>query len=240
MVKVRKVKWFSFTDMEEITRILVTRLVDGLERISNEEIASGQAAYMRNQFAFFGVKTPERKTIQKELFQTFLLPPIEELDEVIQFLWDQPQRELQHSAMDLVDKYRRRFRREDLSLLEYMVSHKQWWDTIDTVATKLMGSYFKMYPDERLPTVKRWLKGDDFWLHRCGILFQLKYKRDTDTDLLATAILPVRQSNEFFIQKAIGWVLREYRKTNPEWVDAFLNALDFKPLSRREALKHAK
>ncbi len=240
MVKVRKVKWFSFTDMEENTRMLVKRLVDRLELISNEDIAAGQSAYMRNQFAFFGVKTPERKLIQKEFFQSQLLPPIEELDEVIQFLWDQPQRELQHTAMDLVEKYHRRFRREDLSLLEYMVSHKQWWDTIDTVATKLMGAYFKMYPSERVLAVDRWLKGDDFWLHRCGILFQLKYKRDTDTDLLARAILPVRQSNEFFIQKAIGWVLREYRKTNPPWVDAFLNAHDFKPLSRREALKHSK
>jgi 3-methyladenine DNA glycosylase AlkD len=196
------------------------------------------AAYMKNRFMVYGVDAPSRRRLQKPFLERSALPPIPELRQHVEDLWDADARELQYTALDLVEKYKRVFRREDLSMLEFMASEKQWWDSIDAIASKLMGAYFKRFPDERKQSVERWLASGDMWLQRCGILFQLKYKEDTDTDLLEEAILPVRQSDEFFIQKAIGWALREYRKTNREWVDALILRVELKPLSRREALKH--
>jgi 3-methyladenine DNA glycosylase AlkD len=215
------------------------QLIVGLfEQHSDDERAAGMAAYMKNRFFFFGIGAPLRKQIQKPFLVKSALPPIDGLEEVVTLLWDHPARELHYFAIDLVEKHGAIFRRGDLELLTFMASHQQWWDSIDAIASKLMGAYFTRYPQERYPAVERWLMTGDFWLQRCAILFQLKYKSKTDTSLLEAAILPVRQSNEFFIQKAIGWALREYRKTNREWVDDFIHRVELKPLSRREALKH--
>lgn len=213
-------------------------ILDDFARSADDEVAAGMAAYMKNRFAFYGVAAPLRKELQRAYLAKECLPPFEKLADHIEVLWEHDGREAQYFALDLCAKYLRKFREQDLELLEYMASNKQWWDSIDPIATKLMGAYFSMYPEQRIPAVSRWLEGDDFWLQRCGVLFQLKYKERMDTDLLQSAILPVRQSNEFFIQKAIGWVLREYRKTNRLWVDEFVERTDLKPLSRREALKH--
>ena len=200
--------------------------------------ASAMAAYMKNKFMFLGVAAPLRRELQRPWLVREALPPIAELNAVVEYLWDAEPREAQYFAMELVEKYIKQFRREDLALLEFMAANKQWWDSIDLVASKLMGEYFKRFPEEREAAVYRWLAGGDFWLQRCGILFQLRYKKQTDTHLLTEAILPVAQSSEFFLQKAIGWALREYRKTNPTWVDDFVAAHPLKPLSRREAWKH--
>lgn len=205
---------------------------------ANDEQASGMAAYMKNKFMFLGIAAPLRRELQKPWLSREALPPLENLADVVEQLWDADPREAQYFAMELTEKFSKQFRRQDLSLLEFMASNKQWWDSIDLIAGKLMGAYFKRFPDERQAAVDRWLAGGDFWLQRCGILFQLKYKSETDTRLLTEAILPVVQSNEFFIQKAIGWALREYRKTNPAWVDDFVESTPLKPLSRREAWKH--
>lgn len=213
-------------------------ILDDFARSADDELAAGMAAYLKNRFAFYGVPAPLRKDLQRQYLTREALPTLDKLVDEVEKLWEQDGREAQYFTIDLCAKYLRKFREQDLELLEYMASNRQWWDSIDPIATKLMGAYFSLYPEQRIPAVSRWLAGDDFWLQRCGILFQLKYREQTDTDLLQSAILPVRQSNEFFIQKAIGWALREYRKTNRLWVDEFVGHTDLKPLSRREALKH--
>jgi len=124
-----------------------------------------------------------------------------------------------------------------MSLFEYMVTHKSWWDTIDFIAVKLMGAYFKMYPEEIEVYIEKWLKSNNIWLQRCALLFQLKYKEGLDTNLLKYVINSLLGSKEFFINKAIGWVLREYSRTNPKWVREFVDKTELNPLSRREALR---
>lgn len=217
---------------------IATHLDDVFSQNACEHKAAGMAAYMKNKFMYYGLTSPERRELQNPILSLTSLPPIDELHEVVELLWDFEARELQYTALDLVEKYMNHFRLEDLGMLEFMASHKQWWDTIDAIASKLMGAYFRRFPEERSLAIERWLASGDIWLQRCGILFQLKYKGETNTALLEAAILPVRQSNEFFIQKAIGWVLREYRKTDRHWVDNFIVTHDLKPLSKREAWKH--
>ena len=127
---------------------------------------------------------------------------------------------------------------QDIVFFEWMAKHNAWWDTIDFIAPKLMGEYFKQFPDERKKWINKWLVSDNFWLQRCAILFQLKYKQETDLGLLADIIQKLSSSEEFFIRKAIGWVLREYAKTDPVWVRAFVANHELSNLSRREAMKY--
>lgn len=204
---------------------------------TNTKIALEQSAYLRNQFEFFGIKTTERRALQQTFLANEMLPDKKELGGIISALWKQPQRECQYFAQELAFKYLKQIEIQDIQLYEYMVVNQSWWDTVDFIATKLMGAYFKKFPEQRAIYVKKWLKSGNIWLQRCAILFQLKYKKETDTTLLSDTINILLGSKAFFINKAIGWILREYSRTNPEWVINFAENTALSPLSKKEALR---
>ncbi|NNK75385.1 MAG: DNA alkylation repair protein [Maribacter sp.] len=208
-----------------------------LKRNSNAKIAAGQKAYMRNQFEFYGIKSPLRRQIQKPFLVKSYLPPKEDLEEIVKTLWNKPQREYQFIAQELVYKYIGQLNKNDIGLLEYMVTHKSWWDTVDYIAINLIGSYFTHFPEQLNSYIDRWLASGNIWLQRCCLLYQLKSKEKMDTQRLEYIIKNLLGSKEFFINKAIGWVLREYSKTNPNWVKNFTDTNDLANLSRREALR---
>ena len=207
------------------------------EANSNAQIAAGQKAYMRNQFEFYGIKTPERRKLQRPFLVKSYLPEKNELEQIVKTLWQKPQRENQFFAQELVSKYSRRFDKRDISLLEYMVTHKSWWDTVDFIAVKLIGPYFDQYPEQLDSYLKKWMASNNIWLQRCCLLYQLKSKDKMDVTRLEYIIQKLLGSKEFFINKAIGWVLREYSRTNPKWVKDFVANNDLAGLSRREALR---
>ncbi|WP_271783126.1 DNA alkylation repair protein [Aquimarina algiphila] len=203
----------------------------------NPTIALDQKAYMRGQFEFFGLKATQRREIQKPFFIKEFLPKKGELHQIVKILWEKPQRDFQHFGQELTLKYVKQFEKEDIELFEFMVIHKSWWDTIDFIATKLIGEYFKMYPEQRDIYIKKWLASNHIWLQRSCLLFQLKYKEKLDPVFLSYVINSLTGTQEFFINKAIGWVLREYSRINPEWVVEFTNKTELSRLSRKEALR---
>lgn len=207
------------------------------QKSSNPKIALEQKAYMRNHFDFFGITTTKRREIQKPFFIKDYLPPKSEMYKVVRELWQKQQREYQYFAQELAYKYIKQSEKSDIDLYEYMVINKSWWDTVDMISNKLMGEYFKNFPNEKVKYVLKWLASDNIWLQRSAILFQLKYKEELDTELLNLIINSLLDSKEFFINKAIGWVLREYSRTNPEWVKELVDTTQLNPLSKREALK---
>jgi 3-methyladenine DNA glycosylase AlkD len=215
----------------------VSEVETAFKNHANPENAEGQKAYMRNQFDFLGIKSPIRKEIQQSFLRKKNLPPKEELENIVKSLWDKPQREFQYFALELADKYTRQVEAEDIILFEWMVTHKSWWDTVDFVAPRLMGNYFKLFPDLRDKKVEAWLNSENRWLMRSALLFQLKYNAKLDTLFLEHVINSLLGSKEFFINKAIGWILRQYSKSHPQWVIDFINRTNLDPLSRREALK---
>jgi 3-methyladenine DNA glycosylase AlkD len=206
-----------------------------LERNSNPKIALEQKAYMRNQFEFYGLKANERREIEKPFLIKQYLPKKSELNTIIKLLWKKPQRDFHHFAQELAYRYVNQIEKEDIALFEYMIMQNSWWDTVDFIANKLMGTYFINFPEQRYKYVEKWLKSNNIWLQRSALLFQLKYKKNLDTELLSSTINSLLGSKEFFINRAIGWVLREYSRTNSEWVVDFVNKTDLSNLSKREA-----
>ena len=219
--------------MKEYLDILETEFIKN----ANPGIAAGQKAYMKNHFEFFGVKSPVRKEIQKLFFSKDKLPDKVELENIVRVLWNKPERELQYFAMELFWRYKKHFDNCDIDLMEFMVVNKSWWDSVDMIAGRLIGEYFKQYPSRRSAYVDKWLYSGNMWLQRSAILFQLNYKDKTDVNLLSHVINSLLGSDEFFINKAIGWALRNYSKTNPEWVKDFSDRTELHKLSRREALR---
>jgi 3-methyladenine DNA glycosylase AlkD len=169
------------------------------------------------------------------------LPPLAKLNMIVRELWSLPQREFQYTAMGLVSKLEKNVDEDFITTIEYLITTKSWWDTVDALAGHAVGSQFKRFPKVREKYLKKWRKSDDFWLRRTTLLFQLGYKKETDFDLLCELIHENLGSNEFFINKAIGWSLRQYAHTNPAPVKKFVKATkELHPLSRREALKNIK
>jgi len=109
-------------------------------------------------------------------------------------------------------KYIKELQPKDIELFEFMIINKSWWDTIDFIGPKLVGEYFKLYPEQRNKYAEKWLNTENLWLQRVSILFQLNYKENLDSKYLAFIITSLLGSKEFFINKAIGWILRQYGK----------------------------
>src|SRR3990170_4805181 len=194
--------------------------------------------YMRDQFEYLGIKTPARSALQKQFISDHGLPALKDLDAIARELWGLLQREFQYAATSLIGQLESKLEVEFITTLEYLLVTKSWWDTVDTLAGNAVGTHFKRFPKVREKYLKKWRKADNFWLRRTALLFQLGYKKDTDFDLLCEIIHENLGSDEFFINKAIGWALRQYAHTNPITVRKFVRATkELHPLSRREALK---
>ena len=203
----------------------------------NAVIAEQQEQYMKHNFSFFGIKTPRRRELQSPFLIKNELPPKAELFDAVQQLWQWNEREMQMFGQELVAKYVKHFEPNDIVLLEYMITNKSWWDSVDFIAANLVGPYFIEYPDAKALNIERWLESGNIWLQRTCLLYQLKYGKETDLLMLINVIDRLNGSGEFFINKAIGWALRQYGKVDPHWVEDFVNNSELSALCHREALK---
>lgn len=204
---------------------------------ANAEIALQMKKYMKDQFDYFGIKSPERKTLTKEFLVKYGYPQLDQIEEITKNCWHLPQRELQYVMMEILGRMAKKAKEPRIELYEFLIENKSWWDTVDYIASNLVGVHFKLYPELTKPYTEKWMDSGNMWLQRTAILFQLKYKKDTDTVLITDYIYRLQGSKEFFINKAIGWILREYSKTNPDWVVQFVQNNQLANLSKREALK---
>jgi 3-methyladenine DNA glycosylase AlkD len=214
-------------------------LINCLAGYANEENAAPMAAYMKHHFVFYGIKSPARKEILKAFYKANGLPTTEEaMNKIIRELWAQPQRELHYAAIDIVERSKKQWSEDTIILIEELLVKQSWWDSVDTIAAHLVGDYFLKYPEKKEEITEKWIISENKWLRRTAIIFQLSYKKATDTRLLADYICICMHEKEFFIAKAIGWALRQYARTNAAWVQDFVARHDLQPLSQREALKH--
>ena len=204
---------------------------------SNQIVAKSQQAYMRNKFNFYGLTASQRREIQKPIIKKYIQLLKTNLEQLIKNLWEKEHRDYQYCAQELILHNTKQFKISDIYLFEFMIKHKSWWDTIDFVSPKILGIYFKLYPETIEKQIDKWIMSNNIWLQRSCLLFQLKYKENLNTQLLSHVIHSLSDSKEFFINKAIGWILREYSKTNQEWVIDFVKKTKLSNLSTKEALK---
>jgi 3-methyladenine DNA glycosylase AlkD len=214
--------------------------VQVFENLRNEQLAEPMKAYMKHHFPFLGIKSPARTEALKTYFATHDLPGKPELLEEVWEIYKLKEREYQYVAIALLSKKLKTLTIEDLEFLEKLITEKSWWDSVDSIAPTIVGTIVKRDRLNGEKVMLQWSDSDNMWLNRAAILHQLKYKNDTNEKILTEIILKHVNSKEFFIQKAIGWVLREYAKTNPVFVQQFVATHELKPLSKREALKHLK
>ena len=204
---------------------------------ADAEKAKWMKAYMLDQFPFFGLQTPERRKLCKEHYRQYPVKNLKELETIVKECFTLEQRELQYFGVELFAFHKKLWQASSVKMIEYCLLQKSWWDSVDHIASEWLGPYFKLFPEQIEPITSKWNHSKNIWLQRSSIMFQKAYKKETDTALLSKYILNCKDSKEFFIQKAIGWALREYSKTDSKWVKAFVKENKLAPLSEREALK---
>ena len=209
---------------------------DAFYALENAENAHWMRQYMRNKYLFIGIKKPEQALVFKDIYKKY--GKTEDWYEVSSELFAMPEREFQYVAIEYLWKAKKSWDSRVPLLVHRWVDENSWWDVVDVLGPKVLGLYFQRFPQELSEWIPIWMKSNNFWHQRLCILYQLAYKKQTDLTRLSTIILSLNTSKEFFIQKAIGWSLRQYARTDPEWVLNFVDHHPLMPLSKREALKH--
>ena len=212
-------------------------LFEEMIRHKNEKEAEKMSAYMLNKFKYIGIKTPERRKIFKNFFKEYNKEKIINWD-FINKCRENEYRELQYSAIDYLKEMKNFLTEKDIPKIKKLIITKSWWDTVDGIDV-IVGETALRYPKIN-ETLIKWSKDKNIWLRRIAIDHQLLRKEKTNVELLSEIIENNLNDTEFFINKAIGWALRDYSKTNPEWVKNFIekNKDKMSKLSIKEASKY--
>lgn len=213
-------------------------LISLFEENRNNDNAVPMQNYMKNLFPFLGIKTPLRRKLTSLFYKETEILKQEINLEFVKQLWMKDEREYQYAAQDYLVKSMKKINISHMAFIENLITTKSWWDTVDVLAPHLVGKIAKETPYIIEGNIHKWAYGEHLWLKRSSILFQLKYKKETNEPILFKYITANADSKEFFIQKAIGWALREYSKTNPDSVRQFINETTLSKLSVREGSKY--
>ncbi|EMP69994.1 DNA alkylation repair protein [Streptococcus ratti] len=220
-----------------------SEMIKLFEKNSDSEKAAKMAKYQKNHFAFYGIPTPLRRQLSKAFLKEKSLEEAVDWKFVFE-MWQEDCRECQYLACDYLQMPRvsAKLLLSDLDKIKELAVSKAWWDSVDNL-DEVAGVIVKKNPQAK-EIMLEWSAADNFWLRRLAIDHQLTFKKATDEHLLA-AIIENNLSDsvfakEFFINKAIGWALREYSKTNPNWVHNFIenHQEQMNRLSVREASKY--
>jgi 3-methyladenine DNA glycosylase AlkD len=212
------------------------QIVEIFRQNNDPEYAKRMSAYMKGHFLFLGIPKPKRALLSKSFLKEVTKEKSIDWSMVL-YLWDLPEREYQYLALEYLSKLQKYMVKPDVSKLEMLILSKSWWDSVDALAP-LVGEICKRYPQVKQEVLADWMISSNIWLKRVSIIFQLKYKNDVDTEFLSKAIIANHLSKEFFVNKAIGWALRQYSKYNPDWVRIFISQHSLSPLSIREGSKY--
>jgi 3-methyladenine DNA glycosylase AlkD len=188
--------------------------------------------YMRNRFPFLGIQKPQRAVLAKSWLKE--VKKSERIDwDFLKHLYSLPEREYHYLVYEYLSTLKHLLKEEDMESLEFFIVERAWWDTVDALSSNIVGHLVRNHPGVK-PEIRKWIHSDNLWLRRAAILCQLKFRGDTDLDLLEEAIVSGKDTGEFFLNKAIGWALRNYSKHDPDYVKAFITRTPLHPLSIRE------
>jgi 3-methyladenine DNA glycosylase AlkD len=211
-------------------------VLSAFEQYADPERAIPMRAYMKDIDAFYGIPSPTRKQLLRQTLAQYPKSILSEWKQIVIELIEKGNREAFYSAIEIAEKAYKYWDVGAIDVLLKMSHHKPWWDTIDAIAP-LIGMYFKAFPEKRDHFISEWMNSGNMWLQRICLLFQKRYKSETDKELLFELCLRLADEKEFFIRKGMGWALREYSYVNPKAVSSFVQTSPLSALTKKEAMK---
>ncbi|MEU6368805.1 DNA alkylation repair protein [Streptomyces sp. NPDC046931] len=218
---------------------VMERLTVAYAAAADPERAAAMRAYMKDVAPFLGLTTPVRRALSRTVLAGTPRPDETDCTAIALRCWALPEREYHYFAVDYLRRHVRRLSSGFLPMTRHLVSTVPWWDTVDALASHVVGGLVTADPGLR-NAMDTWIEDDHLWIARTALLHQLRHKEATDTRRLFAYCVRRSDHPDFFIRKAIGWALREYAKTDPEAVREFVAREEARlsPLSVREALKN--
>jgi 3-methyladenine DNA glycosylase AlkD len=219
----------------------IKNLENDLIQNREPEIVLAWQNYMKNNFSFLGVKTEARRLILNQNYEKYKSEIKTSFRTISWELLNKKEREFHYCGIEiLIKEIKNKYQIDDIHLIEKFIATNSWWDSVDVIAKYLVGGYLQQFPNETYTVIERFSNSETMWLNRSAIIFQLSYKQNTNFEILKSECEKHKESKDFFIQKAIGWALRDYSRFNPSGVSEFVNSTNLKPLSKREALRNIK
>jgi len=215
--------------------LLFQTVTSDYAQYGDAENARAMSAYMKNRYPFFGIKTPLRKARSKLALKLNGQPPRQVWEDLCDRFFEAPQRELHYFVGDWLRPQWKMLPADFLPQCEKLILNKSWWDTVDWIAPRLVGGIVLNHPELKTQYLDRWVTSDNIWLQRSALIHQLHFKTQTDEDRLFDYCQRLAKSDEFFVQKGMGWALREHSRTSPSKTLAFLNDHNLPRLTQREA-----
>ncbi|WND38808.1 DNA alkylation repair protein [Streptomyces sp. BB1-1-1] len=218
---------------------VVERLTAVYAAAADPERAVALRAYMKDVAPFLGLTSPVRRSLSRTVLEGLPRPGESDCAAVALRCWRLPEREYHYFAVDLLRRYVTHCSSGFLPVVRHLLTTVPWWDTVDLLSAHVVGGLVAADRD-LTADMDAWSADEDRWLVRAALLHQLRYRERTDTDRLFGYCLHQSGHGDFFVRKAIGWCLREYAKTDPDAVRAFVteHRQRLAPLSVREALRN--
>ncbi|MBW5423715.1 DNA alkylation repair protein [Streptomyces sp. BG9H] len=223
----------------DLADAVLDRLVETYTAAADPPRAAHMRAYMKDIAPFLGLTSPVRRELSRAVLAGTPRPDEADCAAIALRCWALPEREYAYFAVDYLRRHVKRCSSAFLPVARHLVTTRSWWDTVDLLAAHVVGSLVAADPGLRA-AMDEWIEDEDLWVARTALLHQLRHKSATDSERLFAYCVRQSGHRDFFIRKAIGWSLREYAKTDPEAVRAFVGRHRdrLSPLSVREALKN--
>jgi 3-methyladenine DNA glycosylase AlkD len=215
-------------------------VADGLRAAGTLERAAQEKRYLKSELAFFGVTVPEMRRVVRTAWRSY--PRLSRAESVAwaMALWDEPVHERRMAAVEILTLAAPRLATADLTVVERLVRSSETWALVDGLAVNVAGA-IALREAAAWPVVDGWAVDADFWVRRSALLALLCGIRAGRPDLarFTRYAEPLLTETEFFIRKAIGWVLREISRRDPSWVVAFTerHVCEMSGVTFREAVR---
>jgi 3-methyladenine DNA glycosylase AlkD len=228
--------------MESPVAKIVQTFVEKLEAAATPERAEHEKQYLKSSLKFIGATLPTVNLIARHYRSARKDLSREDLLELAQALWVTDTHELRSVGIELMTLSPDLMAPEDLPMLERFIRESAGWAHVDEISARVVGDIVKTHP-QTAETLDRWATDPDFWVRRASMLALLIALRNGDLtqwDRFCRFAVSMLAEKEFFIRKAIGWVLRDTSKKNPEVVQAFVDKhrANMAGLTLREAVKY--
>jgi 3-methyladenine DNA glycosylase AlkD len=219
----------------------LVREIDGeLRSQASPERAAGEKAYLKSDLDHYGISVPAVRAVARRV--ATLRPALtrDELLTLVEALWQGTVYERRRVAVELLEMRGELLRASDISLVERLLREARTWALVDELAAVVAGGLVERHPNLG-STLDRWAGDDDFWIRRSALLTLLGPLRRGDGDFARFSRYAdgMLEETEFFIRKAIGWVLRETARKRPALVYRWLlpRARRASGVTIREAVK---
>jgi len=224
------------------TALLVEEIEHNLRAVGDEDRAIGAKAYLKSDLEFIGVAAKPLRVVARAVLADHPEIDHQALVELVLALWQRPVFELKAVAVALLERRPNDLETCDLELVEDLLRRSHTWALVDWLCTKVAAPMVEREPETTAAVLERWSRDDDFWIRRASMLAQLPSLRAGGGDFEQFASFASRMvgEKEFFIRKAIGWVLRDVSKKRPGLVFGFLldHVHEVSGLTLREGCKY--